>query len=154
MTRFKIHLLVHENEEHTHENPQSEAVIVRSRFFDLVDLKENPMKRVFALAFLFVSSIAFAQTTVTPAPTTPPPATDTGGGLSWLWLLVLLAIVAAAVWYFMKKRNTPTASGLAGVDRTATGTTTGTTTTGTTGTTTPPAGPNVYSTKDSKNPKR
>ena len=80
------------------------------------------MKRILALAFLFVSSVAYAQTTATPAPTTPPPATDTGGGLSWLWLLVLLAIVAAAVWYFMKKRrDTTTASGVAGVDRTAAG---------------------------------
>ncbi len=48
------------------------------------DPKESPMKRILALAFLFVSSVAYAQTTTTPAPTTPPPATDTGGGLSWL----------------------------------------------------------------------
>ncbi len=110
------------------------------------------MKRVLAPVFLLVSPVAFAQTTGTPAPATPPPATDTGGGLSWLWLLVLLAIVAVAIWYFMKKRRgATTASGVAGVDRTAAGT--GTTTTGTSGARTPPAGPNVYSSKDSKNPK-
>ncbi len=113
------------------------------------------MKHVFALASVFVSSIANAQTTVTPAPTTPPSATDTGGGLSWLWLLVLLAIVGAAIWYFMKKRGTTTtASGVAGVNRTGAGMTMGAKTTGTTDATTPPAGPNVYSTKDSNNPKR
>jgi LPXTG-motif cell wall-anchored protein len=135
------------------------VAIVRCRaqsWLGLSDTEENPMKRIFALAFLFVSSVAYAQTTTTPAPTTPPPAPDTGGGLSWLWILVLLAIVAAAAWYFMKKRrDTTTASDVAGVtgmDRTAAGT--GTTTTGTTGPTTPPAGPNVYSSKDPKGPKR
>ena len=112
------------------------------------------MKRVSALAFLFVSSVAYAQTTGTPAPTTPPPATDSGSSLSWLWILVLLAIIAAAVWYFMKKRGATTASGVAGVTRTATGTTAGPTTTGTTDRTTPPAGANVYSSKDSKDTKR
>jgi hypothetical protein len=134
--------------------PRVQVVTVPCRaqgWLGLSDPKENPVKRILALAFLFVSSVANAQTTTTPAPTTPPPATDTGGGLSWLWLLVLLAIVGAAFWYFMKKRrDTTTTSGVAGVDRTATGTTT----TGTTGATTPPAGPNVYSTKDAKNPKR
>jgi hypothetical protein len=113
------------------------------------------MKRAFALAFLFMSSVAYTQTTVTPAPTTPPPATDTGGGLSWLWLLVLLAVVAAAVWYFTKKRrDTTTASGVAGVERKPAGMTMGTTTTSKTGTTIPPAGPNVYPSKDSKDLKR
>ena len=116
------------------------------------DPEENPVKGILALAFLFVSSVANAQTTTTPAPTTPPP--DSGSGLNWLWILVVLAIIAAAVWYFMKKRGAATASGVAGVNRTATGTTTGTTTTGTTGATTPPAGPNVYSSNDPKGPKR
>jgi hypothetical protein len=49
-----------------------------------------------------------------------------------------------------KRRDTTTASGVAGVNRTAAGT--GTTTTGTTGATTPPAGPNVYSSKTPKVP--
>ena len=112
--------------------------------------EESPMKHVFALVFLFVSSVIYAQTTVTPPPTTPPPATDAGGGLSWLWLLVLLAIVGGAIWYFMKKRGaTTTASGVAGVNRTGAGMTMGTKTTDTTDTT-PPAGPNVYSSKDPK----
>jgi hypothetical protein len=109
------------------------------------------MKSIPALAFLFVSSVAYAQTTGTPAPATPPPATDDGGGLGWLWLLVLLAILGAAIWYFMKKKHgATTASDVAGVNRTAAGTTTGPTTTGSTGPSNPPAGPNVYPAKDSK----
>ena len=113
------------------------------------------MKRVLALAFLLVSSVANAQTTGTPAPTTVPPGTATGGGLSWLWIIVVLAIVGAAIWYFMKKRrDTATASGVAEVNRTGAGMTLGTKTTGTPDATTPPAGPNVYSTNDPKNPKR
>jgi hypothetical protein len=104
------------------------------------------MKSIPALAFLFVSSIAYAQTTGPPAPTTPPPATDDGGGLGWLWLLILLPIIGAAVWYFMKKRGATTASGVAGVNRTAAGTPT----TGTTSPLNPLAGPNVYLAKDSK----
>jgi hypothetical protein len=108
------------------------------------------MKSIPAFAFLFVSSVAYAQTTGTPAPATSPPATDDAGGLGWLWLLVLLAIIGAAVWYFMKKRGATTASGVAGVNRTAAGTTTGPTATGTTGSSNPPAGPNVYPAKDSK----
>jgi drug/metabolite transporter (DMT)-like permease len=119
---------------------------MRSRFFGLVDLKENSMKRVFTLAFLFASSVAYAQTT---APTTAPPAANDGGGMGWLGFLVLLALIGAAIWYFMKKRGSATtASGVAGVDRPAAGTTTTGTTTGTTGTVTPPSGPNVYSSKD------
>jgi hypothetical protein len=110
------------------------------------------MKHISALAFLFVSSVAYAQTTGTPAPTTP--AADSGSGLNWLWILVILAIIAAAVWYFMKKRGATTASGAAGVNRTAAGTTAGPTTTGTTGSTAPPAGPNVYPSKDPNDPKR
>jgi hypothetical protein len=106
------------------------------------------MKSIPAFAFLLVSSVAYAQTTGTPAPTTPPPATDDGGWLGWLWLLVLLAIIGAAVWYFMKeKRGTTLASGVAGVNRTAAGTTTS----GLTSPSNPPAGPNVYPAKDSKN---
>ena len=136
--------------------PRAPVVTVPYRvqsWLALSDTEENSMKRILALAFLFVSSVANAQTTTTPAPTTPPPATDAGGGLSWLWILVLLAIAGAAIWYFMKKRRgTTTTSGVAGVDRTAAGT--GTTPTGTTGATTPPAGPNVYSSKDSKDLKR
>ena len=105
------------------------------------------MKSILALAFLFVSSVAYAQTTGTPAPATPPPATDDGGGLGWLWLLVLLAIIGAAVWYFIKKkRGATTASGVAGVNRTAAGMTT----TGATSPSNPPAGPNIYPAKDSK----
>jgi hypothetical protein len=119
-------------------------------FVDLAGAEENPMKSIPALAFLFVSSVAYAQTTGTPAPTTPPPATDDGGGLGWLWLLVLLAIIGAAVWYFMKKRGATTASGVAGVNRTAAGTTT----TATNNPSNPPAGPNVYPAKDSKDLKR
>jgi hypothetical protein len=106
------------------------------------------MKRVFTLAFLLVSSVASAQTT---APATAPPAANDGGGMGWLGFLVLLALIGAAIWYFMRKRGSATtASGVAGLDRTATGTTTGTGTTGTTstGTVTPPSGPNVYSSKD------
>ena len=113
--------------------------------------EENPMKSVPALAFLFVSSVAYAQTTGTPAPATPPPATDDGGGLGWLWLLALLAIIGAAVGYFMKKRRgAKTASDVAGVNRTAAGTTTRPTTTGSTSPSNPPAGPNVYPAKDPK----
>ncbi len=41
----------------------------------------NPMKSIPALAFLFMSSVAYAQTTGTPAPATLPPATNDGGGL-------------------------------------------------------------------------
>lgn len=75
------------------------------------------MKRVFTLAFLFMSSVAYAQTT---APTTTaPPAANDGGGLGWLGCLVLLALIGAAIWYFMKKRgSTTTAYGVAGLDRT------------------------------------
>jgi hypothetical protein len=126
-----------------------------SEFVDFAGAEENPMKNIPALTFLFVSSVAHAQTTGTPAPTTPPPATEDGGGLGWLWLLVLLAIVGAAIWYFMKKkRGATTASGVAGVNQTAARTTPGPTTTGTTGPSNPPAGPNVYPSKDSKDPKR
>jgi hypothetical protein len=125
----------------------SGCAIQCSEFVDLAGAEENPMKSIPALAFLFVSSVAYAQTTGTPAPTTPPPVTDDGGGLGWLWLLVLLAIIGAAVWYFMKKkRGATTASGVAGVNRTAVGTTT----TGTTSPSNPSAGPNVYPAKDSK----
>jgi hypothetical protein len=125
----------------------SRYVINCSEFVDRAGAEENPMKSIPALAFLFLSSVAYAQTTGTPAPTTPPPAADDGGGLGWLWLLVLLAIIGAAVWYFMKKkRGTITASGVAGVNRTAAGTTT----TGTTSPSSPPAGPNVYPAKDPK----
>ena len=125
----------------------SGCAIQRSEFVALVGAEENPMKNILALAFLFVSSVAYAQTTGTPAPATPPPATDDSGGLGWLWLLVLLAIIGAAVWYFMKKkRGATTASGVTGVNRTAAGTTT----TGATSPSSPPAGPNVYPAKDSK----
>jgi drug/metabolite transporter (DMT)-like permease len=100
------------------------------------------MTRISALAFLLVSSVAHAQTTVTPAPATPPPAAESDGGMGWLGLLILLAIVAAAVWYFMKRRGAATTA--SGVDRTSVGTTT----TGTTGSPLPPTGPNVYPSKD------
>jgi len=99
------------------------------------------MTRISVLVFLLVSSVAHAQTTVTPAPATPPPAAESDGGMGWLGLLILLAIVAAAVWYFMKKRGAATTA--SGVDRTPAGTTTGTT-----GSPLPPAGPNVYPSKD------
>jgi hypothetical protein len=121
-----------------------------SEFVDLAGAEENPMKSIPALAFLFVSSVAYAQTTGTPAPATSPPAAEAGDGLGWLWLLVLLAIIAAVVWYFMKKRGATTASSVAGVNRTAAGTTIGPTATGTTGSSNPPAGPNVYPAKDPK----
>ena len=119
----------------------------------VADPEESLMKRVSALAFLFVSSVASAQTTVTPAPTTPPPATDSGG-VSWLWILILLAIVGAAIWYFTKKRGATTASGVAGVTPTAAEMTMETKPTGASDATTPTAGPNVYSSKDSKDTKR
>jgi hypothetical protein len=61
-------------------------------WFGLSDTEENSMKRILALAFLFVSSVANAQTTTTPAPTTPPPATiqavdSVGSGFWFCWRL-------------------------------------------------------------------
>jgi hypothetical protein len=108
------------------------------------------MKRVSALPFLLVSSVAYAQTTVTPAPATQPPA-ESSGGVNWLWILILLAIVAAAIWYFTKKkRGATTASGVAGVTPTAAEMTMETKTTGASDATKPTAGPNAYPSKDSK----
>jgi LPXTG-motif cell wall-anchored protein len=50
------------------------------------------------------STMAFAQT----APETPaaPGTTSTGTELNWLWILIAVAVVAAAVWYFTRKRRT------------------------------------------------
>ena len=56
----------------------------------------------FLLAQVLLISTAVAQSTTTP-PGTAAPATDTG--FNPLWLLIVLALIAAAVWYFMRRRS-------------------------------------------------
>ncbi len=141
-----IHLRAHSTQSRFSRLNTEGTFLPDSGLASVCDPEESLMKRVSALAFLFMCSVAYAQTAVTPAPATPPPAAD-GGGVSWLWIVILLAIVAAAIWYFTRKRGATTASGVAGVNQTTHGTRT-------TGTTTPPAGPNVYSSKDAKDTKR
>jgi len=65
-----------------------------------------------AFLWLVIASQALAQ--VTTAPTTPAPAqptapatTHAAGGTNWLWLLILAALIAAAAWYFMRRRGAP-----------------------------------------------
>ena len=58
--------------------------------------------------WLVIVSQALAQATTapaTPAPAQPGPATPTqtaSSGVTWLWLLVIAALIAAALWYFMR----------------------------------------------------
>lgn len=55
------------------------------------------------------SSIALAQATApgtTPAvPGGAPATTDGTGDMNWLWLIIGAALIAAAIWYFMKRRG-------------------------------------------------
>ena len=54
------------------------------------------------------STLALAQTSPgTPAAPGAGTTTDTaaGSGLNWLWIIIVLAIIAAAIWYFMKGRH-------------------------------------------------
>ena len=64
-----------------------------------------------SITLLIWNTIAFAQT----SPGTPAapgagtaPATDTAAasGVNWLWILIVIAIIAAAIWYFMRGRRT------------------------------------------------
>ena len=65
-----------------------------------------------AFMWLVIMGQALAQattapTTPAPGPTTAPAATHTAdGGMNWLWLLIIAALIAAAVWYFMRRRGT------------------------------------------------
>ena len=52
-----------------------------------------------AILWLVIVSEAVAQTTT--APTTFDPA----GGMNWLWLFIVAAVIAAAIWYFMRGRG-------------------------------------------------
>ena len=57
------------------------------------------------------SALALAQTSPgTPAAPGAGTATDTatGSGMNWLWIIIVLAIIAAAVWYFMRRRRSGT----------------------------------------------
>ncbi len=54
------------------------------------------------------SALALAQTSPgTPAAPGAGTATDTaaGSGMNWLWIIIVLAIIAAAIWYFMRGRR-------------------------------------------------
>ena len=57
------------------------------------------------------NAFAVAQTAPgTPAAPGAGTTTDTtaGSGLNWLWIIIVLAIIAAAVWYFMRRRRSGT----------------------------------------------
>ena len=61
----------------------------------------------FLLTQVVLLTAALAQTT-NPAPRTPAPATDTS--FNPLWLLIIVALIAVAVWYFMRRRSTVSTS--------------------------------------------
>ena len=73
------------------------------------------VKTAQATAFLWLSAIdqSLAQTTTTPTaptpaqpgPTAPPPMTFST--MNWLWLLIAAAVVAAVIWYLMRRRASP-----------------------------------------------
>lgn len=64
-----------------------------------------------AFLWLVIAGQALAQATTapaTPAPAQPvAPAHTAAGGTNWLWLLIVAALIAAAVWYFMRRRGAP-----------------------------------------------
>jgi len=66
-----------------------------------------------AFLWLVIASQALAQATTAPTtpapaqPTAPAPVPATTGGTNWLWLLIVAALIAAAVWYFMRRRGAP-----------------------------------------------
>jgi len=64
-------------------------------------------------ALLVWSGIVIAQTSpgtpATPGAGSGPAAnTAAGSGLNWLWIIVVLAVIAAAIWYFMRGRRSGT----------------------------------------------
>ena len=57
------------------------------------------------------STLVLAQTSPgTPAAPGAGTTTDTaaGSGMNWLWIIIVLPIIAAAVWYFMRRRRSGT----------------------------------------------
>ncbi len=55
---------------------------------------------------LLWSAFALAQTSPgTPAAPGAGTTTDTASGMNWLWIIIVLAIIAGAIWYFMKGRR-------------------------------------------------
>ncbi len=66
------------------------------------------------VATLFALNEALAQTTPATPGASPAPATGDEGGANWLWIILGLAILAALIWYFMRRRSRTTAAGTAG----------------------------------------
>ncbi len=58
------------------------------------------------VGLMLTASSVMAQTTTDPAAPAAPVA-DGGGLGDWCWLIILIIAIAAAAWYFMRKR-TPT----------------------------------------------
>jgi LPXTG-motif cell wall-anchored protein len=63
------------------------------------------IRGTFISILLLLGNHAVAQTTAT-----PPAAPDAtaGSDTNWLWILIVVALLAAAVWYFTRKRGSRT----------------------------------------------
>lgn len=61
--------------------------------------------------WLALAGHALAQTPTTPstpgaAQTTAPTTAPTTNGMdNWIWLVVVVALIAAAIWFFMRRRS-------------------------------------------------
>jgi hypothetical protein len=76
------------------------------------------LKRFHAFTIVTLAAVgeALAQATPPVTPGSPPAPTpaDDGTGASWLWIIIGLAIIAALIWYFMRRRSRITTAGTTG----------------------------------------
>ena len=89
-----------------------EETLVSSRYGwrEMAMLKKVQVSAL-TTSLLVWSALALAQTSPS-TPAAPGAGTTTstaaGSGMNWLWIIIVLAIIAAAVWYFMRRRRSGT----------------------------------------------
>ncbi len=58
------------------------------------------------VGLMLTASLAMAQTTDPATPAAPVVPVAGGGVGDWWWLILIIALIAVAIWYFMRKRGT------------------------------------------------
>ncbi len=57
------------------------------------------------VGLMLTASLAMAQTTDPATPAAPVAPVADGGVGDWWWLILVVALIAVAIWYFMRKRG-------------------------------------------------